>query len=396
MAGSCRAGAGRWDDVSRKLQVLIVEDSEDDALLAVQELRRAGFDPSFQRVETGERLREALGAGAWDLVVADYSLPQFSGLAALKMVRELRGDLPVIIVSGAIGEDVAVDAMRAGANDYVMKDKLPRLGPAVERELREAEDRRRRKLAEEELRRTTAELDDALRDLVQSEKLAALGRFSSGIAHEVKNPLGIILGGIELLEVKLKRAGADARTALQKMKDAAVRAADIVDQVLRFAKPSELQLAFVDPVEMVAEALSLFQYSEKARGVTIETAYATERLRIEIDKHQIQQVLFNLLSNAVDAMGERGVVRVEVSRVEAAGQRLCRISVIDQGQGIAAADMGRIFEPFFTTKRDRKGTGLGLSMAKSTVEHHRGVLKLESEEGKGTRASVLLPLAAGD
>ena len=242
--------------MSRKLQVLIVEDSEDDALLAVQELRRAGFDPSFQRVETGERLREALGAGAWDLVVADYSLPQFSGLAALKMVRELRGDLPVIIVSGAIGEDVAVDAMRAGANDYVMKDKLPRLGPAVERELREAEDRRRRKLAEEELRRTTAELDDALRDLVQSEKLAALGRFSSGIAHEVKNPLGIILGGIELLEVKLKRAGADARTALQKMGCMRRHRGPVA-----FAKPSELQRLVSG--EMLAEAPSLFRTARR-------------------------------------------------------------------------------------------------------------------------------------
>ena len=379
--------------MSGKLRILIVEDSEDDALLVAQELRRAGFDLESERVETGDSLRTMLRSKAWNLVIADYSLPHFSGLDALKMVRELRGDLPVIIVSGAIGEDVAVEAMKAGANDYVMKDRLPRLGPAVKRELREAEDRSRRKVAEEELRRTTAELNDALSDLVQSEKLAALGRFSSGIAHEVKNPLGIILGGIEFLEVKLKRSGDETRTALEKMKEAAVRAADIVDQVLKFAKPSELRLARTDPVEMVKEALSLFQYSDKAKHVQVETSFGAGTPWVEIDKNQIQQVLFNLLSNAVDAMTEDGTVRVEISRMDVSGQGFCRIDVVDKGQGIVPQDMGRIFEPFFTTKRDRKGTGLGLSMAKSIVEHHKGVLKLESEAGKGTRASVFLPLA---
>lgn len=382
--------------MSGKLRVLMVEDSEDDALLVVQELRRAGFDLESERVETGDGLRTMLRSKAWDLVIADYNLPHFSGLAALKMVRELRGDLPVIIVSGAIGEDVAVEAMKAGANDYVMKDKLPRLGPAVKRELREAEDRSRRKVAEEELRRTTAELNDALSDLVQSEKLAALGRFSSGIAHEVKNPLGIILGGIEFLEVKLKqRSGDETRTALEKMKEAAVRAADIVDQVLKFAKPSELRLARTDPAEMVKEALSLFHYSDRAKNVQVETSFGAETLWVEIDKNQIQQVLFNLLSNAVDAMTDGGTIRVEISRMDVSGQGFCRIDVVDKGQGIVPQDMGRIFEPFFTTKRDRKGTGLGLSLAKSIVEHHKGVLKVESEAGKGTRASVILPMAAG-
>ena len=380
--------------MSETLRILIVEDSEDDALLEMQELKRAGYSPVYERVDTREAMIAALPKNPWDIVIADYSMPNFSGLAAIQLVRELGLDLPVIIVSGAIGEETAVAAMKAGASDYVMKGNLVRLAPAIRRELRDVQERIDRRKAESALRRTEEELSEAQRSLVQSEKLAALGRFSSGIAHEVKNPLGIILGGIEFLEVKMKRSGEDTRTALQKMKEAAMRAADIVDQVLKFAKPSALRLALTDPVEMVKEALSLFQFSDKAKNVQVETSFCAEPLWLEIDKNQIQQVLFNLLSNAVDAMSDGGTIRVEVSRLDTAEQGFCRIDVIDKGQGITSQDMGRIFEPFFTTKRDRKGTGLGLSLAKSIVEHHKGVLKLESEAGQGTRASVILPLAA--
>jgi len=134
------------------LRLLLVEDSEDDATLLVRELRQAGFTLHWQRVDSMEGLRAALAAETWDIVISDYSLPGFDGLGALRTVHESGLDLPFIIVSGTIGEDVAVEAMRAGAHDYVMKDRLARLGPAVERELREAEERRGRRRAEESYR----------------------------------------------------------------------------------------------------------------------------------------------------------------------------------------------------------------------------------------------------
>lgn len=126
------------------LHVLIVEDSPDDTLLLVQTLRRAGYEVTHQRVDTPEEMRATLEQGPWDLVLADYFMPRFSGLAALDLLKERGLDLPFIIVSGRVGEDAAVEAMRAGAHDYVMKDHLKRLIPAVERELREAKVRRDR------------------------------------------------------------------------------------------------------------------------------------------------------------------------------------------------------------------------------------------------------------
>jgi two-component system cell cycle sensor histidine kinase/response regulator CckA len=141
------------------LRVLIVEDSEDDALLIERELRRTGYEPVVERVDTAQAFSAALTKQTWAAVVAGYSMPNFDGLTALTLLQEHGLDLPFILVSGTAGEDTAVAAIRAGAHDYVLKDNLARLGPAIRRELREAEGRRARKQAEQALLRRTALLE---------------------------------------------------------------------------------------------------------------------------------------------------------------------------------------------------------------------------------------------
>src|SRR4051794_14704686 len=140
------------------LRVLIVEDCPDDAELMVLELRRGGFDPSWQRVETAGELRAALARGPWEVVLWDYTLPGFDGPAALALLQETSQDLSFIVVSGTIGEQQAVRMMKAGADDYLLKGSLARLAPAVERTLREAADRRARRAAEVERDRLLAHL----------------------------------------------------------------------------------------------------------------------------------------------------------------------------------------------------------------------------------------------
>src|SRR5215813_12576487 len=135
--------------VSQPLRVLVVEDSENDALLLELELQRAGYDTTCHRVDNAEALTQALTTQPWDLVVADYVMPRFNGLEALALVKSRGLDLPFIVVSGHITDNTAVAAMKAGAHDYVMKDNLMRLGSAVERELRDAEGRRARRTADQ-------------------------------------------------------------------------------------------------------------------------------------------------------------------------------------------------------------------------------------------------------
>jgi PAS domain S-box-containing protein len=137
--------------MSTPLRALVVEDSEDDCLLLKNTLTRGGYDVTHQRVETAETMSAALAGGQWDIVISDHRMPQFSSLAALKICKEHACNIPFIVVSGSIGEELAVAAMKAGAHDYIMKDNLTRLVPAVERELRDAESRRQRQRAEQEL-----------------------------------------------------------------------------------------------------------------------------------------------------------------------------------------------------------------------------------------------------
>src|ERR1043166_5577739 len=133
------------------LRVLIVEDSEFDAHIMVSMLRKGGYDVGCERVETEPAMKAALSGGAWDIVLADYNLPEFNALAALQLIQERALDVPFIIVSGGIGEDIAVSAMKAGAHDYLMKGNLSRLVPAVERELREAANRQSQRQSERAL-----------------------------------------------------------------------------------------------------------------------------------------------------------------------------------------------------------------------------------------------------
>ena len=144
------------------LRILIIEDSEDDTLLVIRGLQKDGYDSSYERVETAEDMREALETETWDIIIADYTLPHFSGLDALKLYKEKGLDIPFIVVSGTIGEEIAVAAMLSGAHDYVMKNNLPRLFPAIQKALTEAESRRERKRAEYELQSARAFLDSVI------------------------------------------------------------------------------------------------------------------------------------------------------------------------------------------------------------------------------------------
>jgi PAS domain S-box-containing protein len=146
--------------MSKPLRVLVVEDSEDDAYFLIRELKKNGFEPEFERVESGQQMTEALEKKKWDIVISDHSVPGFGSLEALEIIKKKKVDIPFIVLSGTIGEEVAVNVMKAGASDYVMKGKLTRLYPSIERELREAQSREARRAAEEALKRNRQELED--------------------------------------------------------------------------------------------------------------------------------------------------------------------------------------------------------------------------------------------
>src|SRR5579862_6409611 len=177
--------------MTTSLRLLLVEDNDNDATLLVHSLTRGGYDVACHRVDTAEALTDALTGGVWDLVIADYTMPRFSGGEALRLLRERDVDLPFIFVSGTIGEDAAVNAMKTGAHDYIMKGNLTRLVPAVDRELREAVVRRERARADERLAHLA--YHDALTDLPNRYLLHDRLEQAVTRAHRASEPLALLM-----------------------------------------------------------------------------------------------------------------------------------------------------------------------------------------------------------
>jgi two-component system cell cycle sensor histidine kinase/response regulator CckA len=372
------------------LRVLMIEDSEDDAALLLRELRRGSYDVISERVDLPDALKSALDTQEWDLVVSDFSMPHFSGTDALRLLRATGSEVPFIFVSGTMGEETAVAALQDGAQDYLVKTNLKRLVSAVQRALREAEERQQRKLMEQQVH--------------QLRKFEAIGKLAGGIAHDFNNVIGAILGWAEMgCEEALP--GTSLHDRFQKIRDQSFWAARLTSQLLAFARRQVLQPRNINLNALAVEGVALLR---RVIGEQIEVRVLTAPdLRVTLaDQTQIEQVLMNLCLNARDAMPEGGRLIIETQNVEI-DEEYCRahpyaqqgsyvlLAVSDTGIGMDRATTERIFEPFFTTKEVGKGTGLGLATVYGVVKQHGGFIHLYSELGKGTTFRIYLPAASG-
>ncbi len=371
------------------LRVLIVEDSPPDGELMLRALRAGGFEPLYERVETPEAMREALARQTWDIVLSDYYLPRFDAPAALALLREQGQDLPFIVVSGSVGEDTAVAAMRAGATDYLMKDRLQRLAPAVSRAVEDAAVRRERRRLEQQL--------------LQSQRLEAVGRLAGGVAHDFNNVLTAILGSTELLLLDTP-PGAPQREELEIIRDAGVRAQELIRQLLAFSARQVLQPVVLDLNSLVKNITKLLR---RLIGEDIElvTALAPDLGNVRADPGQLEQVLVNLAVNARDAMPAGGRLTIETHSVAVPDSRASQhgpvppgryvvLRVTDTGVGMDPETQQRVFDPFFTTKPRGKGSGLGLATVYGIVRQSGGDVTLESAVGAGSTFRIYLPRVA--
>jgi PAS domain S-box-containing protein len=492
--------------MGKPLRVLMVEDSEDDARLMLRELRGVGYDLTHERVDTAATLEAALDRHPWDLVIGDYSMPHFSGTAALGIIRGRGLDIPYICVSGTITEELAVAAMKAGANDYVTKGQIKRLLPAIERELRDAQARAALRATEASYQtlvehapigiyRSTPEgkflsvntavvrmlgydsaaevlaLDMArdvyadaaererlvardsysdrqydnveaswkrrdgrpltvqlsvravrngagrveyyetfVRDVtdqrrlqqqvLQSQKMEAVGRLAGGIAHDFNNLLTVITSYSDLLLEDLAPGDAK-RDDLEQVRKAADGASALTRQLLAFSRQQVLEPRVVS-LNAVVEALQKILRRVIGEDIELAIALAPDLGAVRADVGQLEQVLMNLAVNARDAMPTGGRLTVETANVEhdpdyardhdaAAVRRFAMLAVSDTGCGMDEATKARIFEPFFTTKAPGKGTGLGLATVYGIVQQAGGFIWVYSEPGHGTSFKIYLP-----
>ena len=364
------------------LRVLIAEDSEDDALLVENELVAAGFAITSRRIERAEELRAELAQGHWDLVISDYSMPQFTALDALEIVRESnQPDLPFVIVSGSIGEASAVAALKAGASNYVMKSSLKQLKPVIDRELKDAK-----------IRRERAEAFVALEQAV-----SARDEFLSIASHELKTPLTALRLQAEGVLRAARRASGrvlDDATVIERIQSVAHNAERLTNLIERLldvtrigAGPLRLSRDRIDLVALVTRVVD--ELADTFRAARCEVSViGPAHVEGYWDPDRLATVIINLLTNAAK-YGANKPIRIELDE---SGETV-RMHVIDRGIGISHEHQQRIFGRFERAVPERHfgGFGVGLWLANKIVDAHGGSISVRSNAGEGSTFTVTIP-----
>jgi signal transduction histidine kinase len=369
-----------------KIQILIVEDNPNDAQLLVRELQHSEFDFDWHRVDTEAEYLSRLNPDL-KLILSDYEMPQFSGLRALELLKQQPElDIPFIIVSGTIGEEMAVTAMQQGAADYLLKDRLTRLGSAVKRALHEVEERAERKRLEAQF--------------IEAQKMEVVGQLAGGVAHDFNNVLAVIMGYSDLIVQDL---GPDhpLQKYAEEIRHAAKRAAGLTQQLLIFSRKQTVQAVALDLNEVV-ESMEKMLRRLVDENVEMTVVRGEQIGHVKADSGYVWQVLMNLVVNARDAMPNGGKLVIETSNAtldedyaethpDVTPGDYVLLSVRDTGIGMSKEVQARMFEAFYTTKPKGKGTGLGLATCQTIVRQSGGYIDVSSEPGQGTTFKIYFP-----
>ena len=370
------------------LYILHLEDSPNDAALILSTLKEGGIACETTCVQTEDDFTAALQLG-FDLILSDHTLPTFDGLSALKIAHRDQPDLPLIFVSGTLGEDRAVDALKSGATDYVLKEGVSRLIPAVRRAMQEVEERAERRRLEAQL--------------IEGQKMDVIGQLAGGVAHDFNNILSVIIGYCHLLKGDLDPGSPQLKYA-EEIRHASERAAGLTRQLLVFGRKQTVQPAALDLNEVVKDMEQLLRRLIDA-NIELKLDLGEEIGGINADSGYVGQVLMNLVVNARDAMPYGGTVTIATTHVTL-GEADAHIKmgglpgdyvvlvVTDTGTGMTEEVKAHLFEPLFTTKPAGKGTGLGLVTCRNIIHLSGGHITFSSESGKGTEFRVHFPRKA--
>jgi len=362
-----------------ELRVLHVEDNELDAELVAQALRKGGFSVSVVVVQAEAEFERQLRLHRPDVVIADYNLPQWNGMEALDVLRRAGLDIPLILVSGALGDVTAVECIKRGATDYVLKDGLARLPEAVRRALQEKRLLRLRRQAEEDLARKAEELARSNADLEQFAYIAS---------HDLQEPLRMVAAYTQLLAERYRgRLDESADKFLGYASEGALRMQSLIQDLLAFSRAGRNGCGRVDCDAVMEEILlSLGPAIEESGAVVTHAALPA----VWANRSQMAQVFQNMIGNAIKFRGkEPPAVSVQAERV---GQQWV-FSVSDNGIGIAPEHAENIFVVFqrLHTRTEYPGSGIGLAICKKIVERHGGKIWVEAQAGHGSIFKFTMP-----
>lgn len=327
-----------------------------------------------------------------DVVVMDIRMPGKNGIEGLRAIREIDQHVAVVMFTGFGALETAQEAIRLGANDYIKKPfDAFEMRDVIRRHAQRVQVERRQRLVEGDLTAMNQQLRE---ELARKEHLAALGQKSAELVHDLRNPLGAVLGYVDLLSAELQNSGErlgdhwrDTTEYLAVIEKSVMRCKDLSDMWLD-ASRGRMNVVPVRVADLIADVIRDVEHLAVPRGVRVTAEVHAPDTKTEADRLQLSRAIQNLVVNAIEAVeSDHGVVRV-----------ICRdarpdtveIVVEDNGCGMDAGQIQHAMEPFFTAKKPG-GTGLGLFIARQVIESGGGTLKIDSEKGRGTRITVWLP-----
>lgn len=374
-------------------RILIVEDDPLDAELMVGQMREEGLAFQHEVVASADAFVDRLEQFQPDVVLSDLTLPGFSGYRALELLLQRQGRKPpFIFVSGTIGEAAAIEALRAGATDYVLKHNLARLASAVTRAVAEAKERAAR--------------DSAEAELIRAQRFETLAILTGSLGHDLRNTLQPVLLASQLIESK-----ADGNQELVRLgkliRECCDQGLELISAMLGLARGGERQPGRPTKLAALFDAIAMLLRPSMPASVQLVIEEGDPHLEVPGNVTECRQCLLNLALNAVQAMPDGGTLTLSAQRRELASGDFAEgepgrpgpyviLSVADTGTGMDEATQARLFTPFFTSKAE--GSGLGLVSCRRFVDNQQGFIRLHSRPGQGTRFDLYLPVAveAGD
>ncbi|MGM0380868.1 MAG: response regulator [bacterium] len=403
-------------ELSYRETILVVDDEEDIVRRLKKALQREGYE--VFGAHTGEAGLEIIRNNKVEVIIVDYRLGDMDGLELLRKANDLYEDIEGIIITGYGKEEIAVEALRSGAVDYLTKPlNLDELLISVENAIEKINLKRNRLYRQRELKisseikekmheeleekveERTKELEKTQAELFQTSKLATLGEMSAGLAHEINQPLG----GIDLVTSHIRKLiGRDELTheklenGLEDIENSIKRMSKVIKHIRTFARQDSLEFKELQINKTIDNSLELLGEQLRLHEIRLEKEFDDNIPRIEGEPYQLEQVWINLISNARHALdeeenGENFSKRIKIITDYFPGKEEVKVTFEDNGIGMAKEVQDRAFDPFYTTKEMGESSGLGLSISYGIIEEHGGEFEINSEEGEGTEVSVILP-----
>ena len=370
--------------------LLLVDDEQDIREVLDIYLTELGY--TVHTAENGEKALATFHRTAPAIVLSDIKMPVMDGIELLRRIKQDAPDTEVIMITGHGDMELAIASLKLEATDFITK---PVNDEILEFALQRAEERIEMR---QRLRAYTENLEQLVEEktqrLLESEKMAAVGRVAAELSHTIKNIAGALKGGIYVLgrgieddnREYLERGWKMVRGNVDKIKNLSL-------DLLNFGKSEEIQLVAADPLVPLQEVITLLQAEANEKNVVLRTELAAALPPCRFDPEAIYLCLFNLIQNALEAFDEesaRASAREVVVQAFQPPEWAVAYAVSDNGPGMDSDTRERLFKGFFSTKGTR-GTGIGLTMAKRIVERHQGILEVLSNRGSGTRFTICLP-----